>query len=208
MQQFNDFLDKTLLTIQIPHSVIKYLKTSYQNDPYRILIELLLFCFMIWYVLMKKKTIGSNAVVLTEKEIDELCNEWVPEPLVPQLSEFQKQQLLKVPITTGQNGLHVKLIDGKDKLNFATFDFLGLLNREDIKTAAIEALKKYGVGTCGPRGFYGTIDVHLELEEKLAKFVGTESAIIYSQNYSTVSSAIPAFAKRGDVIVAYLFLTQ
>lgn len=46
------------------------------------------------------------------------------------------------------------------------------------------------------------LDVHLELEEKLAKFMGTEGAIIYAQDYSTVSSAIPAFAKRGDTIVA------
>jgi 7-keto-8-aminopelargonate synthetase-like enzyme len=47
------------------------------------------------------------------------------------------------------------------------------------------------------------VDVHLELEEKLARFMGTEGAIIYAQDYSTVSSAIPAFAKRGDTIVAY-----
>jgi serine palmitoyltransferase len=45
----------------------------------------------------------------------------------------------------------------REKLNLASFDFLGLLNRESIKEKAIEALRKYGVGTCGPRGFYGTI---------------------------------------------------
>ena len=45
-------------------------------------------------------------------------------------------------------------------------------------------------------------DVHQELERQLADFLGTESAIIYSQGYSTAMSAIPAFAKRGDVLVA------
>lgn len=44
--------------------------------------------------------------------------------------------------------------------------------------------------------------MHIELEQKLASFFGTESAIIYSQGFSTVASAIPAFAKRGDIIVA------
>ena len=42
---------------------------------------------------------------------------------------------------------------------------------------------KYGVGSCGPRGFYGTIDVHLELEEALAKFVGTEVRLSYIYIY-------------------------
>ncbi len=76
------------------------------------------------------------------------------------------------------------------------------MNREQIKEKAIEALRKYGVGSCGPPGFYGTIDVHMQLEHKLAEFFGSEAAIIYSQGFSTIASCIPAFAKRGDIIVA------
>lgn len=56
-------------------------------------------------------------------------------------------------------------------------------------------------GSCGPRGFYGTIDVHLELEDKIAKFCGTHDAIMYSDGASAVSSAVAAFAKRGDLLV-------
>ncbi|KAI5988412.1 serine palmitoyltransferase subunit I, partial [Pisolithus albus] len=63
-------------------------------------------------------------------------------------------------------------------------------------------LRKYGLGSCGPPGFYGTVDVHLELERDIADFLGTESAILYSQGFITISSVIPAFCKRGDVIVA------
>ena len=59
-----------------------------------------------------------------------------------------------------------------------------------------------GVGSCGPPGFYGTIDVHIQLEKELSEFLGVEGAIIYSQGFSCISSAIPAFAKRGDIIVA------
>ena len=63
------------------------------------------------------------------------------------------------------------------------------------------ALRKYGVGSCGPPGFYGTLDVHIELEKAIANFLNVDSAIIYSQGFSCISSAIPAFAKRGDFVV-------
>jgi 7-keto-8-aminopelargonate synthetase-like enzyme len=101
-------------------------------------------------------------------------------------------------------GVKVKLADGKERINLASYNFLGLLNRDDIKEKAVAALAKYGLGSCGPPGFYGTIDVHLELEKKIAAFFGVEDAIIYSHGFSTIGSAIPAFAKRGDLIVAFV----
>lgn len=58
------------------------------------------------------------------------------------------------------------------------------------------------MGTCGPCGFYGTLDVHLQLEKELARVLGTESAIVYAQGFSAVSSVVPAFSKRGDILVA------
>lgn len=85
--------------------------------------------------------------------------------------------------------------------NLSSYNFLGMLNREEIKQDAVATLRKYGVGTCGPRGFYGTLDVHMSLEKDLATFMGTEDGIIYSQGFATVSSVIPSFAKRGDIIV-------
>ncbi len=65
---------------------------------------------------------------------------------------------------------------------------------------AKKTIYKYGVGSCGPRGFYGTVDVHLELEKELAVFMGCEEAVLYSYGFATIASAIPAYAKRGDVI--------
>ena len=62
--------------------------------------------------------------------------------------------------------------------------------------------RKYGVGSCGPRAFYGTTDIHLALEERLARFLGMEQAVSYSYAFSTVASAIPAYAKKGDIIYA------
>lgn len=71
-----------------------------------------------------------------------------------------------------------------------------------IKERAIKTLRTYGVGPCGPPGFYGTQDVHQEVEQDIATHLGVPSAIVYAQSFSTISSVIPAFAKRGDIIVA------
>ncbi|GBO08691.1 Serine palmitoyltransferase 1, partial [Araneus ventricosus] len=94
----------------------------------------------------------------------------------------------------------VVMVDGKQCLNAATHNYLGLVEHEKLEEAALQCLRKYGVGSCGPRGFYGTVDIHLELEAKLAKFMKQQEAVLYSYGFSTISSAIPAYAKHGDVI--------
>jgi serine palmitoyltransferase len=69
-----------------------------------------------------------------------------------------------------------------------------------IQEVAKATIFKYGVGSCGPRGFYGTVDVHLDLERDLAEFLNCEEAVLYSFGFPTIASAIPAYAKRGDII--------
>jgi serine palmitoyltransferase len=64
-------------------------------------------------------------------------------------------------------------------INLSTFDFLGLAQHPDVKGAAQQAMEKYGCGSCGPRGFYGTIDVHLSFEKAIAKFMGTAVTRIF-----------------------------
>ncbi len=72
-------------------------------------------------------------------------------------------------------GNYLNLRDhSKAVLNLSTFDFIGSGHHATTKKASLDALNKYGVGSCGPRGFYGTIDVHLLLEKKVAEFLGTE----------------------------------
>jgi len=86
-------------------------------------------------------------------------------------------------------------------LNLASFNFTGLVEAPELTTQAQSLLREYGVGSCSPPGFYGTSDMHMKVEENLAKFLRKEGAIVYSQGFSTISSVIPAFCKRGDVIV-------
>jgi serine palmitoyltransferase len=86
-------------------------------------------------------------------------------------------------------------------INSASFDFFNISRDPSIHEVVVDALNHYGVGSCGPRGFYGTIDQHLILEQDVADFMGTQEAICYSDGSSTIASAIPAFAKKGDLLL-------
>ncbi|KAL9178616.1 hypothetical protein ACHAXT_001954 [Thalassiosira profunda] len=85
--------------------------------------------------------------------------------------------------------------------NFATTDYLASSSSPALRSVARSALSKYGCGSCGPRGFYGTIDAHLEVEEAMSEFLGTEQAILYSDGASAATSTVAAFAKRGDLLI-------
>lgn len=135
---------------------------------------------------------------LTKEEEEKLIEDWEPEPLVPN-DEKVPDYVLSPKLVKGKPSYRIN-IDGNDCLNLCTMNFLGFVGNEEIEQATIKTLRKYGVGSCGPRGFYGTIDVHLNLEKKIAEYLGAEEAILYSYGFSTMSSAIPAYSKRTDVI--------
>jgi serine palmitoyltransferase len=86
-------------------------------------------------------------------------------------------------------------------LNFATLDYIATSSSTILRKTALDALEHYGCGSCGPRGFYGTIDAHLEAEEVMSNFLGTEGAILYSDGASASTSTVAAFAKRGDLLI-------
>ena len=71
-----------------------------------------------------------------------------------------------------------------------------------FQDAAVKAVEKYGVGSCGPRPFYGTMDVHLALERQLAAFMGCPESTIFSFDIATVASVIPACGNRKDIMIA------
>jgi serine palmitoyltransferase len=159
-----------------------------------------LILFIIWLVFLRKtEDPHKEEAFLSEKEIDQLVADWKPEPLTPAPDpEWEEDVLLVVDEMKGNR----VVVQGKSLLNLASFDFLGLGSREEVKDAARAALNKYGCGSCGPRGFYGSIDMHVFAEQEMAKFMGAEEAISYSDAASSVSSTLPAFAKKGDLLIA------
>lgn len=181
--------------------ILRYIKSSYQNDPIRSLLEFCLVLFALSYFLSsKKKENKSELVRFSLKEIDELCDEWEPAPLVNEVTELENWELKSVPEIIGQNGAHVKL-NNKTAVNLASQDFLNLNENDRIKESARVEIRSAGVGACGPPNFYGTQDVHVRLEEDLARYLDSEQAIIYGQDFVTAGSVIPAFLKRGDLCV-------
>ncbi|KAJ4981630.1 hypothetical protein NE237_032467 [Protea cynaroides] len=161
-----------------------------------LVVEALLVIAILFLLLQKSYKPPKRP--LTEKEIDMLCEEWVPESLIPPLTEEMKYES---PVLDSAAGPHT-VIDGREVVNFASTNYLGLIGNEKLHESCTAAVEKYGVGSCGPRGFYGTIDVHLDCEERIAKFLGTPDSILYSFGISTMFSAIPALCKKGDIIVA------
>ncbi|XP_059170933.1 serine palmitoyltransferase 1-like [Physella acuta] len=167
---------------------------------YHIVFEVALIVLI--FKIYVSQSFSPDKTVLTDKEKDMLVEEWEPEPLAPQVPDDHPliKSMEKFCIE-GQNGKYIK-VNGKSCINMATFNFLGMVGRKEISERAVKALRVYGVGSCGPRGFYGTMDVHLELEDEIAKFMNTEEAILYSYGFATIASAIPAYSKRGDIIFA------
>jgi len=92
------------------------------------------------------------------------------------------------------------VVDGKKVLNFCSNNYLGLANHPRLVEAAREAMLKYGVGPGAVRSIAGTMDLHLELEKRLAKFKGVEAAITFQSGFNANVATIPALVGKDDVI--------
>ena len=92
------------------------------------------------------------------------------------------------------------VVDGKRVLNFCSNNYLGLANHPNVVKAAKEALDKYGVGPGAVRSIAGTMEIHLELERRLAKFKGVEAAITFQSGFNANTATIPALVGKDDVI--------
>ncbi len=93
------------------------------------------------------------------------------------------------------------VVDGKRMIMIGSNNYLGLTNDPRVKEAAIEALRKYGSGCAGSRFLNGTLDIHVNLEEKLARFMRKEAALVFSTGYQTNLGVISALAGKDDVVL-------
>ena len=94
------------------------------------------------------------------------------------------------------------VINGKKVLMFGSNAYLGLTNHPKVKEAAIEAIKKYGTGCAGSRFLNGTLDLHIQLEKRLAEFVGKEDAIVYSTGFQVNLGVVSCLTGREDYILS------
>ena len=118
--------------------------------------------------------------------------------IVEELNELKEKGLyVRIRVLQSAQGSWV-IVDGKRVLNMCSNNYLGLAAYPKIKEAAIRAILDYGVGAGAVRTIAGTMELHVELEEKLAKFKKREAAILFQSGYNANLGAISALIKKGE----------
>ena len=127
----------------------------------------------------------------------------------PQLS-YLSQQLNELK----QKGTHFRLrvledeqapvctFDGKKVINLASNNYLGLTTHPKLRGAAIEATKKYGVGSGAVRTIAGTMKIHMELEEKIARFKNVEACVVFQSGFAANAGTVSAVLGKDDFIIS------
>ena len=93
-------------------------------------------------------------------------------------------------------------IEGRKVIMAGSNNYLGLTAHPKVKEAGRKAVEKYGTGCSGSRYLTGTLDLHIELEDRLAKFFGSEAVLLFSTGYQTGQGIIPTLVQRGEYIVS------
>ena len=93
-------------------------------------------------------------------------------------------------------------IEGRKIVMAGSNNYLGLTSHPEVKEAAVKAIEKYGTGCSGSRYLTGTLDLHIELEERLAKFLEVEAVLLFSTGYQTAQGIIPTLVNRGEYVVS------
>ncbi|MBD5263509.1 MAG: aminotransferase class I/II-fold pyridoxal phosphate-dependent enzyme [Bacteroides sp.] len=127
--------------------------------------------------------------------------------LQEKLSQYDAPQKAKAagvypyfrPISSEQNT--EVLMNGKKVLMFGSNSYMGLTNHPKVIEAAVEATKKYGTGMAGSPFLNGTLDIHKELEARIADYVGKEDAIVYSTGFGTNLGVVSTLTGREDYII-------
>ena len=118
---------------------------------------------------------------------------------LPQLFEEKGMYPFYHKLESGQDT--IVYMNGKEILMFGSNSYLGLTNHPEIKKASINALNKYGTGASGSRIMNGNLDLHEELEVKLAEFVGKPAATVFSTGFQANVGTIPCLLGRNDYLV-------
>lgn len=122
--------------------------------------------------------------------------------LADEIQGLKDQHLYKTPrILESPAGGRV-MMDGKSVINLSSNNYLGLANHPKVREAALEAVEKWGVGAGAVRWIGGTMSVHQELEERLAKFKKTEAVLVFTGGFTANSGCIPAVLTKEDVVIS------
>ena len=96
----------------------------------------------------------------------------------------------------------VATVDGKEVINLASNNYLGLTTHPKLRKAALEAVRKYGVGTGAVRSISGTMKIHMELEEQIARFKQTEACVVFQSGFTANAGTVSAILGKDDLIIS------
>jgi glycine C-acetyltransferase len=120
--------------------------------------------------------------------------------LAEQIAELKEQGLFNT-IRTIESAMDGRIVvDGKTVLNFCANNYLGLANHPRLREAAKQAIDQYGIGPGAVRTIAGTMSLHDELEDRLAKFKGVEAVVTLQSGFAANLATIPALVGKGDII--------
>jgi 8-amino-7-oxononanoate synthase len=119
-----------------------------------------------------------------------------------ELSQLEQKRLFRrVMMVESYDGRRAT-IKGRDVLLLCSNDYLGLANHPALRHAAMEAIERYAFGLGASRLVSGTVPLHQSLEDRIARFKGTEAALVFNSGYAANTGIIPAIAGTGDVILS------
>ncbi|MGC2262437.1 MAG: glycine C-acetyltransferase [Candidatus Acidiferrales bacterium] len=96
----------------------------------------------------------------------------------------------------------IATVDGKEVINLSSNNYLGLTTHPKLRRAAIDAIRKYGVGSGAVRSIVGTMKIHMELEEQIARFKGTEACVVFQSGFTANSGTVSAILGKEDLIIS------
>jgi len=122
--------------------------------------------------------------------------------LSDELKTLREQGLYqKLRVLDGEQ-LPVATFDGQKVINLSSNNYLGLNTHPRLREAALEATRRLGVGSGAVRTIAGTMRIHVELEEKIARFKNTEACVVFQSGFAANAGTVAAILKKGDIIIS------
>jgi len=122
--------------------------------------------------------------------------------LTDELNKLREQKLYQKLHVLETEQLPVSRFDGCEVINLSSNNYLGLTTHLKLRAHAIEAIQKFGVGSGAVRTIAGTMAIHMELEERIAKFKHVEAAVVFQSGFTANAGTVQAILGREDIIIS------
>jgi glycine C-acetyltransferase len=122
--------------------------------------------------------------------------------LTDELNKLREQKLYQKLRVLETEQLPVSRFDGREVINLSSNNYLGLTTHPKLRARALEAIKKWGVGSGAVRTIAGTMAIHMELEEKIAKFKHVEASVVFQSGFTANAGTVQAILSREDIIIS------